>query len=138
MWSRLDDALIDHRKIFYAAEVLGKNGGVMAVGMYAIGLMWCNKHLTDGFLPAAVVRSFPHAHNPLALASALVAAGLWAREKRDGVAGFAVHDFASMNPSGDAVRARRKRDAARKQQERQSAGRPASARRPHGNGRAAS
>jgi len=126
VWSRLDDALIDHRKIFYAAEVLGKNGGVLAVGMYAIGLMWCNKHLTDGFLPAAVVRSFPHAQNPLALAAALVEARLWAREKRDGVAGFVVHDFASMNPSGDAIRARRKRDAARKQQARRGNGQVAS------------
>src|SRR5947209_8619979 len=65
MFSRLDDALIDHRKVFVAASLIerngiGKNGAAIAVGLYAIGLMWSNKHLTDGHLPAAVVQHLPH------------------------------------------------------------------------------
>ena len=118
MWSRLDDALIDHRKIFQAAEAIGKNGGVIAVGLYAIALMYSNKHLTDGFLPLAVLRRLPHADHPVALADAMIKARLWTREKRHGIKGFMIHDFDAMNPTGEAVRARRRREADRKARER--------------------
>jgi hypothetical protein len=114
VWSRLDDALIDHRKVFAAAEVIGANGGAIALGLYAVGLMYANKHLTDGFLPLAVVRSLPHVTDPLVVADALVAAGLWERENRDGVPGFFVHDFSDWNLSGRKIKLHRNADAARK------------------------
>jgi hypothetical protein len=114
MWSKLDDTLIDHRKIFAAADVIGANGGAIAIGLYAVGLMYANKHLTDGFLPAAVVRSFPHVEDPIAVAAALTKAGLWTREKRRGVDGFVVHDFAEFNFTATAIKAKRRRDRKRK------------------------
>jgi hypothetical protein len=132
VWSRLDDALIDHRKIFAAAEVIGDNGGAIALGIYAVGLMWANKHLSDGFLPLSTVRRFPHVADPLAVADALVAAGLWTRDQRDGIEGFFVHDFSDWNLSGRDVRARRAADADRKRRGRNSDKRR---RRQRGNGK---
>jgi len=100
MWSKLDDALIDHRKIFRAGDLIGKNGPAIAIGLYAVGLMWTNKHLTDGVLPTEVVKRFRHVDSPLAVAAALVRAGLW--ERSNGT--FRVHDFHDHNPQAAAVR----------------------------------
>lgn len=110
MWTKLDDALLDHQKVFTAGDVLGKNGPVIVIGLYAIGLMWTNKHLTDGFLPSAVVKRWHHLEQPLKTAQALVAAGLW--ECEDG--GFRVHDFHDHNPTAESVRKKREDDRKRK------------------------
>lgn len=103
MWSRLDDTLIDHRKIYEAGELLGRNGTAIALGIYVVGLMWCNKHLSDGHLSKAVVKSFRHVKNPLGVADALTAAGLWEKNGN----GYKVHDFHDFNPTANAVRTRR-------------------------------
>jgi hypothetical protein len=117
MWARLDDELIDHRKIFIAGEILGRNGPAIALGFYAIGLMWANKHLSDGHLPLPVVKSFRHVQHPMAVAEALVEARLW---ERNG-AGFTIHDYTEFgNPSADRIKAKRKRDRLRKQTKRNS------------------
>lgn len=113
MWSRLDDELIDHAKVFAAGELIGKNGPAVALGFYAVGLMWANKHLTDGHLPIAVVRSFRHVANPAAIADALVKAGLW---DKNGGSGFQIHDFDDHNMSAAAVKQKRREDRARKRQ----------------------
>jgi hypothetical protein len=113
MWSRLDDELIDHAKIFAAGAVIGKNGPAIALGFYAVGLMWANKHLTDGFLPMTVVKSFRHVANPAAIADALVRAGLW---DKNGGSGFQIHDFDHFNPSAAAVKKKRREDRVRKLQ----------------------
>ena len=114
MWARLDDELIDHGKIFVAGEVIGKNGAAIALGFYAVGLMWCNKHLTDGFLPTAVVKSFRHVERPLAIADALAKAGLWDKNGE----GFVIRDFGDHNPVAAEIKAKRRRDRLRKQRER--------------------
>jgi hypothetical protein len=116
MWSKLDDALIDHRKIYAAGRVIGKNGPVIALGFYTLGLLWSNKHLTDGFLPEDVVLRFGHADNPRSIADALVKAELL--EKVSG--GFQIHDFDEYNPLAKHIKARRKGERLRKQQERAS------------------
>jgi len=114
MWARLDDELIDHHKLFAAGEVIGKNGAAVALGFYAVGLMWSNKHLTDGYLPLAVIKGFPHVDNPVSIADALTKAGLW---EKNG-SGFLIHDFSDWNPPAAAVKARRRKDKARKRAER--------------------
>jgi len=115
MWSKLDDALMDHVKVFEAGELIGgKSGSAIAVGFYVVLLMWTNKHLTDGFVPDAVLKTLPHVDNPRAVAGALVRAGLLEREDK----GFRIHDFHDHNPSARAVRSRRKADRLRKQNER--------------------
>lgn len=116
MWARLDDELIDHRKIFAAGERLGKNGAAIALGFWTVGLLWANKHLTDGHLPKAVVKSFAHVSQPAVVADALVSAGLW--EKRNG--GYDIHDYKDFNPAALVVKARRRKDKFRKRRERRS------------------
>jgi hypothetical protein len=112
MWSRLDDALIDHRKVFEAGERLGKNGPAIVLGVYVVGLMWTNRHLSDGFLPRATVRGFMHVEKPLDVARALVEARLW--EAVDG--GYRVHDFHDFNLHAADVQDKRKRDRERKRE----------------------
>lgn len=115
MWARLDDELIDHRKVFAAGEVIGKNGAAIAIGFYAVGLMWSNKHLTDGYLPLPIIRSFRHVEQPTSVADALVKAGLW---EKNG-SGYVIHDYADFgNPLAAKVKAKRRRDKLRKQRER--------------------
>lgn len=104
MWARLDDALIDHRKIFAAGDLIGKNGPAIAIGFFAVGLMWSNKHLSDGFLPDAVIKSFRHVDNPLIVAGALTKAELL--DKVEG--GFRIHDFHDHNPSASVIKKKRK------------------------------
>src|SRR5262245_65962705 len=105
MSARLDDELIDHQKVFIAGEAIGRNGPAIALGFYAIGLMWANKHLTDGFLPSAVVKGFKHVTRPLSVAEALTRAGLWERNGR----GFQIHDFLAFgNPPAKRIKAKRK------------------------------
>jgi hypothetical protein len=119
MFARLDDELIDHWKVAEAGKRLGgktSSGPAIALAMYAVCLMWTNKHLTDGFIPTATIETFPHFSKPLAVAEALVTARLF--EKTEG--GFTVHDFDEHNPSARAIKARRKADRIRKQVERAS------------------
>lgn len=115
MWARLDDELIDHQKIFSAGEHIGKNGAAVALGFYAVGLMWANKHLTDGYLPMSTVKSFRHVDHPLAVADALAKAGLWDKNGE----GFHIHDFGDFNPSAAAVKKKRREDRVRKRKERE-------------------
>jgi hypothetical protein len=111
VWSKLDDALIDHRKIFLAGRAIGKNGPVIALGFYTLSLLWTNKHLTDGFLPEDVILGFGHAEHPLSIAGALAKADLF--EKVAG--GFKIHDFNEYNPSASEIKKKRKEDRLRKQ-----------------------
>lgn len=114
MWAKLDDALIDHRKIFIAGKIIGANGPAIALGFWTIGLLWSNKHLTDGFLPTAVVEGLRHVKDPASVADALVKAELF--DKTDG--GYAIHDYHEYNPSAKAIKKKRKEDALRKQGDR--------------------
>ena len=118
MWARLDDELLDHQKIFLAGEVIGRNGAAIALGFYAVGLMWSNKHLTDGFLPLAVIKGFRHVDNPVSIADALAQAGLW---ERNGGSGFQIHDYHEFgNPTAAAIKAKRQRDRIRKHHDKES------------------
>jgi hypothetical protein len=110
MWARLDDQLIDHPKLFEAGELLGKNGAGLAVALYVFGLMYSNKHLTDGELKLSIVKACKYVENPAAVADALVKAGLWERNGH----GFVIHDFGDFNPSAANVKRKRKADRLRK------------------------
>jgi len=113
MWAKLDDALLDHRKILTAGRSFRSvgNGRAAALGFYAAGLLYTMKHLTDGFLPTAVVEELGFADKPLQAADAMVKVGLW-----DAVeGGYKVHDFHDFNPAASDVQARRQRDRERKQ-----------------------
>jgi hypothetical protein len=115
MWAKFDDGLIDHPKIGIAGDVIGKNGRAIALGFYAGAVIWSNKHLTDGFVPVAIVKHFLQVENGTAIADALTRASLF--EKVDG--GFQVHDFGDHNPSAAKVKKKRREDARRKREERE-------------------
>jgi hypothetical protein len=115
MWARLDDELMDHEKVFAAGELIGKNGPAIALGVYAVGLMWSNKHLTDGYIPVSILKSFAHVSKPIDVADALVSAGLWERDK----GGFRIHGFSDFgNPMASEIKAKRRKDRLRKARER--------------------
>lgn len=103
MWTKLDDALIDHRKVFVAGDALGRNGSALAIAMATIGLMWTNKQLTDGFIPVAAVKTWGHFEKPLVVAEALVAAGLW----ESAAGGYLIHDYHDYNPTADDAKTHR-------------------------------
>ena len=111
MWAKLDDALLDHPKILAAGREFGRNGRVLALGLYAAGLLHANRYLTDGFLATAVVEEMRYIERPLTAAATMVRAGLW--EQVEG--GFKVHDFLDFNPAARDVLDKRKRDRERKQ-----------------------
>jgi len=117
MWVRLDTNLIDHRKLFAAGDAIGRNGPGLALAVYTLGLLWSNKHLSDGHVPLEVVKSFrQHVADPMAVADALVQANLW---ETNGGAGFLIHDYAEYgNPSADEVKAFRQRERDRKRRAR--------------------
>lgn len=116
MWARLDDELIDHVKVYEAGELIGRNGPAIALGFYAVGLLWANKHLSDGHLPLSIVKSFRHVSKPLSVAEALVTAGLWDRNGD----GFVIHNYADWgNPTAAKVKAKRRKDRLRKRDERE-------------------
>jgi hypothetical protein len=104
MWARLDDGLIDHPKIYAAGTAIGKHGRLLAIGLFAYGLVWSNRHLTDGLIPVGVVADLHVDH----LVVALVKAGLWERVD----AGFRIHDYHAWNPPAADVIANRAQTSA--------------------------
>lgn len=114
MWSKLDDALLDHHKILDAGARLGPSGPAIAIGVFAMALMWTNKHLTDGWIPDVVIRQqfALYVADPIAVADVLTAVGLLERD--DVLLGYHVHDFAEFNRSASTIKADRFRLSAQR------------------------
>jgi hypothetical protein len=98
-WVRLDDNFLDHPKMVGLRLEL--------VGLWAKGLGYCGRHLTDGALRRALL---PHLSGlPLSkatrLAEELVKAGLWENAGVD----YLVHDYLAWNPSRREVLEERER-----------------------------
>ncbi len=114
VWSQFDDAAAKSPK----AQKAGNDAWLLWCG----AVMYCNRHLTDGFVPLAALATecLPE---PLSMARAkklaerLVSANihpdkLGLFERGDG--GYWVHDFLDWNPSKAEVEAKRKADRDRK------------------------
>lgn len=99
-WFKVDDGLPDHPKVLVA--------GNAAMGLWVRSGAWSMKHLTDGFIPEAVVALLGTARE----ARSLVTAGLWVQV--DG--GYRFHEWEGRQPSKEAVQ--RDRDAAADRQKR--------------------
>lgn len=95
VWIKLDDQIAHHPK-FMAA-------GPVASWLWVCGNGYCNKFLTDGFIPTAAVRTLGGVANALKVAEVLVAVKLWERVE----GGFTVHDFHDHNPTAAEVKAKR-------------------------------
>ena len=72
-WAEIDDLFYDHPKIVAA--------GSSGVALFACGLSYCSRHLTNGFIPTEQIRRLIDADNPQEVAERLVAAGLWERQR---------------------------------------------------------
>lgn len=103
VWLKLDDQIAHHPK-FIAA-------GPLASWLWVCGNGYCNKYLTDGFIPRSALRALGTVPSPDKWAERLVAVGLW--EKVDG--GYHVHDFVHYNPTAADVKAKRESERTRKQ-----------------------
>jgi hypothetical protein len=95
VWIRIDDQIAHHPK-FIAA-------GPVASWLWVCGNGYCNKYLTDGFIPASAIRTLGGVTNAPKWAEVLADVGLW--DKVNG--GYRVHDFHDFNPSAAEVKAKR-------------------------------
>jgi hypothetical protein len=95
-WAKVDDNFFNHPKAVAA--------GPMGRLLYLAGLCYCNRFLTDGQIPATVVRLLdPGLKRADAVALHLVAVGLW----KPTPSGFEVHDYLQWNARADDVKAKR-------------------------------
>jgi hypothetical protein len=99
VWARLDDSAFTHRKFLRLAPA--------AIGLWAMGLSYCGRELTDGFIPTEqvtrLIKCSPRVGR--VLSRSLVEVRLW--EPVEG--GYMVHDWLDWNPSRAAVEAARAR-----------------------------
>ncbi len=132
-WVRLDDNVGDHPKVIAAGDV--------AFAMWVKAVAYAAKHLTDGFIPEAVIPRLTNHRAPRQVAAELVRVGLFdevtegspsddggtteARARRDGGSskGFRVHDYLDWNPPAAKVRAERESERQRKAKAREKQGR---------------
>lgn len=104
-WIRLDDQIAHHPKLIAA--------GPVAAWLWVCGNGYCNKYLTDGFIPTSQLRNLGGVTNPAKWADKLVEVGLW-----DAVqGGYRVHDYHDYNPTKAQVEDKRKKDRDRKRAE---------------------
>lgn len=95
-WARIDDGYLDHPKVALLSP--------RAIVAHLRWILWCNRHLTDGLIPKAMV--------PKRDARDLHEAGLF----DDAGDHWQVHDYLDYSPSRAEVEA--KREAARKRMKR--------------------
>lgn len=122
-WVRVDDGFPDHPKVMQ----VGPLGGWLQI----CALAYCNRYLTDGFVPARVALRLADFTNVGVLTwqelarppeedeyepaevswiiPRLVEAGMWERVE----GGFLIHDFDDYQPSREAVLAERRKTADR-------------------------
>lgn len=98
-WVRLDDEFYQHPKVVKV--------GPLGIAMQVSGLCYCNRFLTDGFIPRSAVPTFMDfseldqaAFNGVGdvcwiAVQKLIDAGIW--EEVDG--GFQIHDYLDYQPS---------------------------------------
>lgn len=100
-WIRLEDHVDEHPKIAAASDG--------AFRLWVNALAYANRSLSDGFIPAPMIRRLSTAHKPEKDAAELVKLGLW--ETVDG--GWLIHDFHDYQPSREQVLEERRKTAER-------------------------
>src|SRR5262245_14296719 len=112
MPARLQTELYDSPKIAAAAELLGGHfiGEIIALGFFAKVLMYCDRHLSDGVLPRAVLKRWAPRNQACKWAESLAEVGLLDRIPL----GYRVHNFAKWNRSKAEIEAYRERERNRK------------------------
>lgn len=101
-WVRIDDQAPTNRKLLRA--------GPAACWLWVCGLAYCQRHLTDGFIPDEVIPLLGVRSHYMRLTSGLVVAELWLREE----GGYRIKDYLEYNQSRNQVIAKRADDLRRK------------------------
>lgn len=128
VWARIDDEILDNPKIIQV--------GAMGFALHVAAITWCNRNLTDGFVPSIKAKAlldmdglveqtssgeFSDGYSPVTwrhVAERLVNAGLWTWDEERG--GYWLHDFLKYNPSRADVLAKRDKEASKKRSARRS------------------
>lgn len=109
-WARLDDACTDHLKL--------RRAGTAGLALWTASIVWCSRHLTDGFIPTDMLhdiwRPVGESFDADSACARLVAAGLW--DQVEG--GWQVHDYLDYNPSREEVMRAREQAAERQRRRR--------------------
>lgn len=110
-WTRLDDAMGEHRKTRRLLRV----AGLGTFGLHTLAILHSSRYLTDGFVERDYVEetfdlSKTRTRDGERLLSALCEQGLWV--PTDG--GWTLHDYLDHNPSRSQVEERRRADSERK------------------------
>ncbi len=101
-FAQFDDAFADHRKVAGLSDA--------AFRLHVAGILYCSRHLTDGFIDGIEVPRLVRRFRKAALTE-LVEAGLW-RDQAE--LGFVIHDYLDWNPSRDVVLERKEKAKKRK------------------------
>lgn len=98
-WVNLDDQFPEHPKVDGLSDA--------AFRLHVAGICYCNRHLTDGFVPTNRVRRLVPKFKQTAL-DELVGYGMWKPHPPDGYL-YEIHDFLDWNRSRDQVVSERER-----------------------------
>lgn len=108
-WVKVYNGLPAHPKIIAAGDRAG--------WLFVCGLCYSNEHLTDGYIPRAVLPvAAPGVKFPERLAAKLVEVGLW----HDLGDGWQIHEYTETQRGAAEVKAKRKADAKRQAERRAS------------------
>ena len=97
-WTKLDENFADHPKILAA--------GPVAELLQIHALLYSNRNLTDGFIPASAVKHLTHGPCQPSVRR-LIEVGIWTEV----AGGYQIHDFLEYQPSKAKVLANRKQKA---------------------------
>ena len=106
-WYKVDDRLPTSRKLMRIPRL----DRPAAIGIWTLAGAWSMHEMTDGFVPAYAIEEWGGDETH---ADALVTAGMWERDERDGDSGYQFVNWDEYQPTKADVEARRERDRERK------------------------
>lgn len=108
-WFKVDDSFYDHPKFLDLSNA--------AIGLWVKAGAWCGKHLTDGVIPAAKVKSMK---GTPAQIRALIECGLWVEsESESGAKAYRFHDWNDFQPTREVKLKERQLSAERQRKSRE-------------------
>lgn len=99
-WANFDDNFADHPK------TLGLTDG--AFRLHVSGILYCSRHLTNGFVPKPKVPGLTPNYRPSHLRE-LVLAGMWKAPVGGPVSEYEIHDYLEWNRSRESIMSERAR-----------------------------